>query len=735
MLYHRLTLRIICLIGLSAWAGSAVAQRPKVGVVLSGGGAKGIAHIGALRVLEEAGIPVDYIVGTSMGAIVGGLYAIGYSANALDSIVRRQEWSFLLSDKVYHFDLSPQERGEEERYILTLPFDKLNARTRSPLGFVSGHNIFNIFTELTIGYHGDTDFSRFPIPFRCVAADIKSRKEVVLDRGDLALAMRASMAIPGFFTPVALDTLLLIDGGIVNNFPADVARAMGAEVVIGVEVNAELMGTEKLYSMTNTLPQLINLLCRNKYKENVQLIDLIIRPDLQEYSAADFHARAVDSLLTRGERATRQQWEALMQLKERYGLDKRSDETPRESRLTHVTRFHVREILLQGVTPQQEQWLRRKISLKERSDISIQEIHRTINMLYRTKAFSSVNYRLTGGPEYDLAFTLTPHPMNYFNIGARFDSEEMGALLFHTTISNSVVRGAQVALTARLSRYPYLRASFSLENTPLRRFNFTGEIRFNDIDIYTRGKKGSNVTYRYYLGELSISNLYFRNFNFQAGLRYEFFDYNAFLFANDDVTEKVRPAGFFNYFGRVQVENLDKGYFPNKGMSLQAEFSYHTDNLFTYQDGTPFSVLTVHLQKIFSISPRLKLLPTLRGRTLIGHGSAYPYYNNMGGIMPGRLSSQQLPFWGIQRMEIFHNSLWSGQLQLRRRIQGVNYLSLTGNVAQHDDHFGDMFVQPLIWGGGIAYSRDTRLGPVDAILSLSNWTKQVNFYVNWGFYF
>jgi NTE family protein len=732
---HRITRQIACLLLLLAWVGPAAAQRPKVGLVLSGGGAKGIAHVGALRVLEEAGIPVDYIVGTSMGAIVGGLYAIGYRGDELDSLVRRQDWTFLLSDKVQRFDLSLQERIEEERYVLSFPFDRVKAAIRRPLGFVSGHNIVNLFTELTIGYHGDTDFSRFPIPFCCIAADIKSHKEVILSHGDLALTMRASMAIPGFFTPVLLDSLVLVDGGVLNNFPVDVARRMGAEIVIGMDVQADLMDTQKLLSLSNALPQLINLLCMNKYKENLLLADLVIRPDLREYSAADFNTRAVDSLLARGERAARERWDELIRLKAKHGLERMRNDTLRGNRLARTTGYHVRKILLRGVPDRQEQWLRRKIFLREGGYISRLDIHRTVNMLYGTKAFSSVNYHLVGGPEYDLEFILTPHPMNYFNVGARFDTEETGALLFNTTISDQLIRRAQVSLTARLSRYPYLRVGFSLENTLLRRFNLTGEARFNNIDLYARGKKYANVTYRYYLGELSISDLYFRNLNFQAGLRYEFFDYNAFLFADKNVTQKVYPEGFFCYFGKMQVETFDKGTFPNRGLSFKTEFSHYTNNLFSYQGGVPFSALAVHLKGVLSITPRLKVLPALHGRMLIGHSPAYSYYNSMGGIVPGRLSAQQLPFWGIQRLEMFDNSLLVGQLQLRQQIRRTHYLSIVGNVAQHADDVDAMFSRKVIWGGGIAYSRNTRIGPVDLMFSTSNWTKRVNFYLNMGFVF
>ena len=175
------------------------AQRKKVGVVLSGGGAKGVAHIGVLKVLEKAGIPVDVIVGTSMGSIVGGLYAIGYSADQLDSLVRVQDWMFLLSDKVNRYDLPFGEKEQDGKYLLSVPFDRGKKR---PSGFISGQNVYNLFSDLTIGYHDSLDFLQLPIPFACVAADMFHREEIVMKGGNLVQAMRASMAIPGVFTPV-----------------------------------------------------------------------------------------------------------------------------------------------------------------------------------------------------------------------------------------------------------------------------------------------------------------------------------------------------------------------------------------------------------------------------------------------------------------------------------------------------------------------------------------------------
>ena len=207
-------------------------QRKKVGLVLSGGGAKGVAHIGVLKVLEEAGIPIDYIAGTSMGSLVGALYAIGYDAHTMDSLVRRQDWTFLLSDKVYRYNLPFSEKEETEKYLVSVPI-KNNREIKIPSGFISGQNIYNLFSDLTIGYHDSLDFKKLPIPFACVASNLVDGQEVIQDCGVLPLAMRASMAIPGAFAPVRKDGMVLVDGGISNNFPVDIAKAMGADIIIG----------------------------------------------------------------------------------------------------------------------------------------------------------------------------------------------------------------------------------------------------------------------------------------------------------------------------------------------------------------------------------------------------------------------------------------------------------------------------------------------------------------------
>jgi NTE family protein len=244
----RLLLFLLLLLALPTFA-----QRPKVGVVLCGGGAKGAAHVGVLKVLEENGIPIDCIAGTSMGAIVGGLYAIGYSAAELDSLIMAQDWNYVMSDRIPRRNTYFEQRKYQDNYLLRIPFgagdySRLGPRPQPrrgeggslldniPIAMVNGQNIYNLFTRLSVGYQDSLDFSRMPIPFACVAVDLIGKKEVVFHGGNFVDAIRASMAIPGYFSPVRLNDMVLIDGGALNNFPVDVAKAMGADIIIGVKL-------------------------------------------------------------------------------------------------------------------------------------------------------------------------------------------------------------------------------------------------------------------------------------------------------------------------------------------------------------------------------------------------------------------------------------------------------------------------------------------------------------------
>ena len=292
-------------------------KRPTVGLVLSGGGAKGMAHIGVLKMLEQLDIPVDYVVGTSIGSIMAGFYSLGYSADELDSLVRSQDWDLLMKDKKERRNISYDNKKDDDRFLFTFPFmnhrsltdeTTANAANRNkgllrnmPSALVSGHNLDQLFTKLSVGYQDDIDFNTLPIPFACVAVDLNTKEEVVFHSGNIVTAIRASMSIPGYFAPVEVGEKFLIDGGMLNNLPVDVVKEMGADYVITVDLHhfkkTRVDTDQTIPEMVATMLSMMN---GEKYQSGRAASDIIIEPNTSAYGVLAFDEISVDALIDSG---------------------------------------------------------------------------------------------------------------------------------------------------------------------------------------------------------------------------------------------------------------------------------------------------------------------------------------------------------------------------------------------------------------------------------------------------
>lgn len=315
--------------------------RPTVALVLSGGGAKGAAHIGVIRYIESLGIPVDMVLGTSMGGLIGGLYALGYTTDEMDSLVRNMDWKWIFSDKLSREYVSYTDVRYKEKYLLSIPFYyerdyykmkladdyrfddirkheilhigadnesgtdmlKNNFLGSLPSGYIYGQNVSNMISSLTIGYQDSISFQDFPIPYACIAADMVSGKAKIWHSGKINDAMRSTMSIPGVFTPVRVDGMVLVDGGLRDNYPTALARDMGADIIIGVDLSQPRRTYVQVNNIGDILGQGIDMLSREVFDRNVEIPDVKIRPDLKEYNMMSFNPVAVDTIIARGYRA------------------------------------------------------------------------------------------------------------------------------------------------------------------------------------------------------------------------------------------------------------------------------------------------------------------------------------------------------------------------------------------------------------------------------------------------
>ena len=364
-------------------------DRPKVGLVLSGGGARGFAHIGTLKMLDSLQIPVDYIAGTSMGGIIGALYAIGYSGNEIEQIILKTDWREIFTDNPKRNNLPYFQKKETGKY--QMEFGLHGLRPKAPSGLIYGQKISLLFSGLTFPYESITDFKQLPIPFHCVAVNIETGSQVILKSGSLAKAMRATMAIPSAFSPVEWGDSLLIDGGMVNNLPVDVVKEMGAELVIAVDVGVPLMKRDKLNSAVAVLEQSIAMLGIERWKENVKLTDVYIQPELNHYTVADFDNEKVRDILHCGDQCAELYRNSLDSLKTTHQLQRlmNTQQSPYFPKQTHI-----QEIQISGYTGTKLESIQESLKLHVDEIFDYKNIIDQIADVETKFGFRSVNYEI-----------------------------------------------------------------------------------------------------------------------------------------------------------------------------------------------------------------------------------------------------------------------------------------------------------------------------------------------------
>lgn len=727
--------------------------RKKVAVVLSGGGAKGMAHIGVLKVLERAGIPVDIITGTSMGSIIGGLYAIGYNANALDSMVRVQDWTYVISDREDLRRQSLSDRRKQNTYVystgLTIGKPDVNAG-----GFIKGKNLAELFQQLCTGFTDSLDFTRdLRIPFACVATNIIDNSEVDFHSGRLPLAMRASMAIPAAFSPVRIGDMVLVDGGLKNNYPADIAREMGAEIIIGVTVQGAPKVAEDMNGTMSILSQIIDVNCKNKLDENLAITDLHMPVDTKGYGSASFTPAAIDTLIHRGEEEAMRHWDEIIALKQRIGIDDSYHPEILQPLRPHVLTEKQRVVgyTFENMTPQAERFLREKFSLRastptkpEYIDAALMQEITTcmrVDLFYQTAECRLVHE----GDAVRVILSASNRKSVQLHAGVRYDTEEYAALQLGLDIPMKSSIPMNTDITLRLGKRLMARGELTIHPRSITRPTLSYAFHRNDVDIYFNGKRDYNIRYNQFQAELIPINHDLKHFNIQYGVRWDFMHYRNKLGTENSIQTELKNEHFFSYHARINYNSEDNWNFPTRGARFKAEYSYLTND-FTKLDvrdaegnvtgSKPgMSEVNANWRMSFTLGHRFTLQPMFYGRLLFGSIVPPAFGNTVGGDWFGHYVEQQMPFAGIGNMEHVDHQLVAAQLQAQQRIGQSSYIILRTTGAQHASHLKGLLDRSTLLGGQIAYFYDTILGPVGATVGYSNRTKKPYLFVNVGFEF
>ena len=763
-----LILAAVMMIGTaSAQSDSTALGRKRVAVVLSGGGAKGMAHIGVLKVLERAGIPVDIVTGTSMGSIIGGLYAIGYNANSLDSMVRVQDWSYVITDKEDMRRQSLGDRKKQNTYVFSTGLT-IGKRDMQAGGIIKGKNLAELFQQLCVGFTDSLDFSRdLPIPFACVATDIIDNSEVDFHSGWLPKAMRASMAIPAAFSPVRIGDKVLVDGGLKNNYPADLAREMGADIIIGVTVQGAPKSAEDMGGTMSILSQIIDVNCKNKVDENLAITDLHMQVDTKGYGSASFSQAAIDTLIRRGEEEAMRHWDEIIALKQRIGIDDSF-----RPLILHPLRPQVmtekQRVLgytFENMTPQAERFLRQKFHLKSTDallnghdsiDARLEQELTTsmrVDLFYQTAECRLVPVKLPKPSMRDLnhyyevdqewkesdgvqvILSAGDRKSVQLHAGVRFDTEEYAAVQLGLDIPLRTAIPINTDITLRLGKRMMVHGEITVHPRSFTRPTLSYTFHRNDVDVYMDGDLDYNIRYNQFQAELLPINFDLRHFNLQMGLRWDFMHYRNKLGSETAKQVTLENEHFFSYRARLSYINEDDWYFPTRGSRLKAEYAYLTDN-FAQLDGKPgMSDVSASWRKSFPIGERFALQPMVYGRMLFGSIIPPVFGNTIGGDWFGHYIEQQLPFAGIGHMEYVNHHFVAAQLQAQGRIGNNNYVLLRVAAGQQSDRLKELFDYRTLIGAQVAYYYNTIVGPVGATLGYSNRTKKPYFFLNLGYEF
>lgn len=549
-----------------------VQTNPKIGLVLSGGGALGLAHIGVLKVLEEKGIKPDYIVGTSMGSIVGGLYALGYSASEIEKKVNTTDWDLILAQNIPLNMVVHDEKYDYGRYLIKFPFK--NRKPKLPSGLIEGQLLTEDLIKNTWSSINYKSFDDFPIPFRCIGTNVSNGEEIIFKDGSLGIAMRASMAIPTVFSAVNLDSTLIVDGGVVNNYPVDVAFDMGADYVIGIDVTSGYHQAFDIDNMVGILYQISMFQSLEKQQENIKNTDVYLHPDVSEFGSSDF--RKSEKIIESGVAIATLEVHKIDSLLE--AINYQAHPVVRQVALTSDS-ILVESVNFHSSIGKSDFHLVEKLHRDSNSMVSISEFQQDLHQLYGTNKYKSIHY--WAKPQFDSAsnspfpskFTLEiqaeENPNSNLSIGLHFDNTFGFGIIGNFTSYNLLGKNSRLRFVGDISENPKMELELKKYLGKRKNINIIANYRFLSLEqpSYTKGELSGYQQNNISLAELKVENNTGINRNVSAGYMY-LFDGSTVKLGNENLKNFNVKNGYHSLFAQYDINSFNRNYHPTQGLKL-----------------------------------------------------------------------------------------------------------------------------------------------------------------------
>ncbi|MBP6424855.1 MAG: patatin-like phospholipase family protein [Flavobacterium sp.] len=710
-------------------------KRPKIGLVLSGGGAKGFAHIGVLKVIEDAGVKIDYIGGTSMGAVVGGLYATGYTASQIDSIFQNTNFDELIKDFIPRKSKSFYEKRNGESYAIVLPFDKF--KVGIPEALSKGLYNFNLLSKLTRNVRHIKDFNQLPTPFICIGTDIETGKQVLLDKGNLAQAMIASAAFPSLFSPIEIDNQLIVDGGVANNYPIDEVRQMGADIIIGVDVQDDLLDRTRLKNATKILVQITNLHSIERMKKKTENTDIYISPDIKNYGVISFDKGK--EIIHKGEEAAFSVYEKLRAIaKNQSFYVKPKLKLSKDSLwITQIENTPLKNF--------NDDYVIGKLNFKKGEKITYEKLQSGINILNGTENFNAINYSFESLDKGEkLHLKLTENPINtYLKLGLHYDELFKSGILVNITHKNTLFKNDLASLDIVLGdnfRYNldyYVDNGFNFSygfKSQLSQFNrnITQEITKSILDS---GVNQINVDYLDLSTRAYVQKGIAQRFLFGAGVELKYLNISSKTISNAD--PNIDDSSYWSAFGYVKYDSFDNKYFPKSGWSFTSDFQTYLFSSNYHNDFKPFSVIKAEFSKAFSLTNSLTFKFQGDAGLPIGN-DGIPFFNFvLGGYGYNGINNFK-PFFGYDFLSVAANSFIKASGTIDCVFLKKNHLNFSANFANLEQNLfqsKDWISLPKYSGYALGYGLETIIGPIEVKYS---WSPELTKGFTWfsvGFWF
>jgi len=718
---------ILILLSLFFFSGMAQEQKDlKIGLVLSGGGAKCLAQIGAIQVFEEEGIEFDYIGGTSMGAIIGAMYSLGFSGKEIEEYLRKVDWDALLSNEVPRNRLSYFDRKSAGRYVLSFPIDSSGIKLPSGVNFAQ--YILRELSTITQQTYRYQHFSDFPTPFFCIATNLETGTVRVFEHGRLMDALRASSALPSLFTPYEVDDSLYIDGGVVLNYPVRYMAEKDMDYIIGVDMQDYLHKREELNGIVHVLEQTTGFLNSRNRKESEELTDIWISPKIKDVGLTSFES--FDEIIEAGRTEARKHLSSIRAL---AAKDLPKTGGPKEKALP-LQNFKVDEILINGNKSFTRSFVLGKLRVKEGTKTSVKSLERGMDRLYGSSYFETVDYSIEKlDSNFRLIIKLKENTSQQkLKLGINYSDDFNAALLVNYTHRNLLFKNSRLSIDAALGDMP------------------RGEINYF-VDrgfIPTLGIKLRSNRFRYqsYLNLEAVNQRIYQDYSLdlflQSTIRDAYAIGGGMQIEHIDITQNFQRdgfsdynQGFINYYGYIDFDSFDDANFPQKGFRLNAQYRIMSARTGFETFLEPTSVINLRYEQVVSLSKNLTFIGQLNGVNTIGPSLALPYQIYLGSMGQSYQNYIQ-SFVGHRFMELSGRNLLSARADINYEISKNHFILAKLNYAKLENSFEDIFNSSLLLDGySLGYAYNSLIGPLELHVSTS--TNHANFYayVRLGFWF